>query len=227
MDYSKISRRFFAFYFDSIIVSGIVFTTLLILKLFNIGISYEGILKRDFSSIYKISFLYFIVFLVYEVIFLTSNLSSTPGKIILGMEVVSRQSSFLKVLIRVVVKAIATLPGIVIISGLVAVFSDQKQSIHDILAGTYVTDFNIRRQSYSNKMDSPEFHEEMKKRGIKTYSEQQALAQEMFGKFGKFGNNSILKTPIIWVIILLLSIFTLILYTNSVASELQSILQLK
>jgi len=227
MDYSKISKRFFAFYFDSIVVSGIVFALLLILKLINIEISYEGLLKGDISSVYKINLLYFLVFLVYEVIFLTSNLSSTPGKIILGVEVVSRQSSFVKVLIRSMVKVIVTLPGIAIISGLVAVFSDRKQSIHDMLAGTYVTDFSSRKQSFSIGMDSPEFHEEMKKRGIRTYSEQQALAQEMFGKSGKFGNGSLLKKPILWVIILLISIFVCILYFNSVASELKGILQFK
>lgn len=230
MNYAKLSRRFFAFCFDTIIVSGIVSAILLFLKflkIFDISKYAENLLKGDFSFFVNYFIISFLVYLAYEVIFLTSNLSSTPGKIILEMEVVSRKANFLKVFIRSLTKVIESSTGLIFISGLVATFSEKKQSIHDLLAKTFVTDFNIKRQSFSNIMDSPEFHEEMKRRGIKTYSQQQALVQEMLGKPGNSSNNSLLKAPLLWTIVLVFTIIIGIIYSNSVMSELKKLLHIK
>lgn len=225
MNFSKLSKRFFAFYFDTIIVSSIVSVVLLLLKRFGTGISFENISKGDFSIFTKYFLLYFLVYLIYEIIFLSTNLSSTPGKIILEMEVVSYNSNFIKVFIRSVVKVIQSLPGLIFISGLVAAFSEKKQSIHDLLARTFVTDFDSRNRSALNKMDSTEFHEEMKKRGIKTYSEQQALIQELYGNPRKFTGKNLLKSPLPWILVLIISIIFNIIFTNSLISEMKSFLQ--
>jgi len=223
MNYTRISRRFFAYYFDLLIVSGITSALLLFLKMFNLGLSLDGILEGDFSYFSKLTFLNLFIFVIYEVAFLISPLSSTPGKLILQLEVVSYNSSFIKVVIRSIVKAIDTLPGLIIISGLVAGFSDKKQSIHDMIAGTFVTDSDTRNQSFSNNMDSPEFHAEMKNRGIKTFSEQQALAQEMFGKTKNSTQKSFLASPLLWIIVLIISVVIGFIYSSTLTSELQKV----
>ncbi len=223
MNYARLSRRFFAFYFDSLIVTGIVSALLLFLKIFDVGISFEGIMEGDFSFFSRYYILYFLIYLIYEVSFLASALSSTPGKIILGIEVVSYESSFIKVFIRSLVKVIGALPGLIYISGLVAAFNEKKQSIHDLLAKTFVTDLDSRNLSFSSNMDSAEFHEEMKKRGIKTFSQQQSLAEEMFGKASK-ANNNLLTSPLLWVIVLVISIVVGFVYTRTVTSEIQKLI---
>jgi len=229
MNYSKISRRFFAYCFDTIIVYGIICVLLLflkVLKIFDISTYIENMLKGDFSFFTNYLLVCFLIYLAYEFIFLTSSLSSTPGKIILEMEVVSHKSSFTKVFIRSLVKVIQSLSCFIFISGLVAVFTEKKQTIHDLLAKTFVIDFDSRSQSLSNKMDSEAFHEEMKRRGIKTYSQQKALAEEMFGKSRKAINNSLLKAPLFWGIILILSIIIGGIYTNLVMSEIKNFLHI-
>lgn len=223
MNYAKLSRRFFAYYFDSIIVSGITSALLLFLKMFSLSISLEGLSKGDFSFFSKFYLLYLLLYLVYEVAFLVSPLSSTPGKLILELEVVSYNSSFIKVFIRSLVKVISTLPGLIFISGLVASFTEKKQSFHDMLAGTFVTDSDARNHSFSNKMDSPEFHAEMKKRGIKTFSQQQALAQEMFGKTKNSADKSFLVSPLLWIIVLIICVIIGFVYSGSLISELEKI----
>ncbi|AEV70593.1 RDD family protein [Acetivibrio clariflavus] len=225
MSYSKISRRFFAYLFDTIIVSGFVCTLLLILKFLNIFDTktlVENISKGDFSFFINYYILCFLIYLVYEVVFLTSNISSTPGKIILDMEIVSYKPSFLKGFIRSTVKVIESLSGLVIISGLVAVFTENKQSIHDLLAKTFVVDFDRRSQHIPSSMDSAEFHEEMKRRGIKTYSEQKALAQEMFGNRKKSSISFILSSPLLWAIVLVLSIIIIIIYSNVIIYQIRN-----
>lgn len=223
MNYAKLSRRFFAFYFDTLIVTGIVSVLLLLIKIFDLGISYEGILKGDFSYFSRYYILFSLIYLAYEVAFLTSALSSTPGKIILGLEVLSYESSFLKVFVRSIIKVIGALPGLIYISGLVAAFNEKKQSIHDLLAKTFVTDLDNRNQSFSSNMDSAEFHEEMIKRGIKTFSQQQALAEEMFGKASK-ANNNLFNSPLLWVIVLGISIVVSFVYARSITYEVQKLI---
>lgn len=223
MNYARLSRRFFALYFDSCIVAGIVSTLLLFLKMFDIGISFEGILEGDFSYLSRYYALFFFVYLAYEIVFLISPLSSTPGKIILGQEVVSYESSFLKVIIRSIVKVIGAFSALIYISGLVAAFNEKKQSIHDLLAKTFVTDLDRSNRAFSSNMDSSEFHEEMKKRGIKTYSQQQALAEEMFGKARK-ANNNLLMNPLLWVIVLIISIVIGLVYSRTITSEIQKLI---
>jgi len=51
--------------------------------------------------------IYAVLFFIYEIVFVASSLSATPGKIILGIEIVSdRKSSIDKVIIRALVKFI-------------------------------------------------------------------------------------------------------------------------
>jgi len=226
MSYSKISRRFFAYLFDTIIVSGIACTLLLILKLlniFDIRSVAENIVNGDFSFFVNYYILCFLIYLVYEVVFLISNLSSTPGKIILDMEIVSYKSSFLKVFIRAIVKVIESLTCLVLISGLVAVFTEKKQSIHDLLANTFVVDFDRKSHHLPSRMDSEEFHEEMKRRGIKTYSEQKALAQELFGNSKKTNIGTILSSPLLWVIVLVVSLIISTIYSNLIVYQIKKI----
>lgn len=227
MNYAKLSRRFWAYYFDSIIVSGVFSAILMFLKLLGINMSFEGVMEGDFSSLVEFYLIYFLIYLIYEVAFISSSLSSTPGKLILELEVVCSNSSFIKVFIRSLVKTIEMFPGLIIISGFIAVFNDKKQSLHDLSAGTFVTDADNRNQSFENKMNSEELYQEMKKKGIKTFSQQRALAEEMYGKTKKSSAKSFLSSPLIWLVLLGISIVISFIYSNSLASDIQNYLQFK
>ncbi|HRR05133.1 MAG TPA: RDD family protein [Bacteroidales bacterium] len=188
MSISKLTRRFWAYLFDDIIVMGIYLGILLILKYaLNMSIPIDRLLERD-TTVMKVYLLsYGLLYLFYEVFFLSLKVSATPGKMILRLEIVSdKRSSFFKVLLRSLVKVIATLTSILpFIFFVLAAFSEKKQTIHDKLAGTLVMKKNVSR-AVSREVDVEELFEEMKRRGYRTYSEQKALTEELYGS----GNNS-------------------------------------
>jgi uncharacterized RDD family membrane protein YckC len=188
MNISKLTRRFWAYIFDDIIVLGIYLGILLILKYaLNMNIPIDRLLERDPTVMAVYYFSFGLLFLVYELFFLSLKVSATPGKMMLGLEVVTDNgNSFFKVLLRSLVKVIATVTSILpFIFFLLAAFSEKKQTIHDRIAGTFVIRKNVSR-SAPREIDVEELFEEMKRRGYRTYSEQQALAEEMYGS----GNNT-------------------------------------
>lgn len=180
MNISKLFRRFWAYYFDNIIVAGIYAGILIVLKMFGVSISLQGVLEQNYTDLVTFYLTYGLLFLVYEISFLCSSLSATPGKLILGLEVVCyNQGSLFKVFIRSLVKVIATLISFVpFIFFLIAAFTENKQSPHDIIASTLVVRKN---NAASKKINNINLIEEMQKRGINTYSEQLALASELNG----------------------------------------------
>lgn len=188
MSISKLSRRFTAYYFDNNIVVGIYSGILLIIKYaLNMDIPIYRLFEGDFTawSVYILS--YGLLYLIYEVFFLSLKVSATPGKMIMRLEIVSDNgSSFFRVLLRSLVKVIAIMTIILpYIFYLLAAFSEKKQTIHDKIAGTFVIKKNVSRSS-SKEIDVEELFEEMKRRGYRTYSEQKALTEELYGS----GNNS-------------------------------------
>jgi len=61
--------------------------------------------------------------------------------------------------------------------------------LHDKAARTYVV-YKKVENNYSKKIDPKELFEEMKRRGLRTYSEQLALAEELYGKNRKKARTS-------------------------------------
>lgn len=224
MNYSAISRRFWAMFFDNCIISGIFFGLALLLKTFGVSIlSLEEMAFGDMSGMLRFYLLYVIVFFAYEVGFLSSSLSATPGKIIMEMEVACANASFLKVIIRSLIKLISNLTGLAIIFYSIALFNDKKQALHDLIAGSFVID----RESSSNAMDfaneqakKEALFEEMKSRGMRTFSEQKALEEEMYGKTKKSPINQILSGPFIWIVILVISFAVNIFGSRALVSDL-------
>ena len=61
-----------------------------------------------------------------------------------------------------------------------SIFTANKQAVHDIAADTIVMQRKKRRVVRTTNRDpSVDLFEEMKRRGLKTYSEQVALAKEL------------------------------------------------
>lgn len=203
MSVSGVLRRYFALLLDSLILAGLYFGLIMALDILGIGISLDVIIERSinisqgrfninsdlFNGYYYFWFL--MLFLIYEIGFVASGLSATPGKLILGIEVVSdSKSSIVKVILRALVKLPAVVvPPISIIYIVIALVSGKRQSLHDKVAKTYVV-YKKTSKNYSNKINTQELFEEMKRRGLRTYSEQLALAEELYGTSRKKSKKS-------------------------------------
>lgn len=209
MNYSAISRRFWAVFFDNCIIGGIFIGLALLLKMSGISIfPIEEIASGDMSGMSRFYLLYGIVFLAYEVGFLSSSLSATPGKIIMEIEVACANASFLKVILRSLIKLISTMTGLSIIFYTIAFFNEKKQALHDLIAGSFVIDREAANSAMDLTKDQAKkeaLFEEMKSRGMKTFSEQKALEEEMYGKAKKSPINTILSGSFIWIVILVIS----------------------
>ncbi len=217
MNYSELSRRFWAFFFDSIIVSGIYYGLLMILRMSGITtFSLQDLIESNFSVFAYFYISYGLFYIVYEIGFLSSNLSATPGKIILEMEVVCTNASFYKVLLRSLVKVISILTGLYIILFTIAVFNEYNQTAHDLLSGCFVIDVDNKKYS-TDLVKSKYLYDEMKNRELKTYSEQKALAEEIYGKPNKSTN--ILSSSFVWILVLFISIASVLIYTKTIYSD--------
>jgi len=141
-----------------------------------------GVLMGQVHNIAILSLIFSLIYLIYEISFLSSKLSATPGKLISGLEVVCyEKSNFQKIIIRSLIKAIAILiPPLAILLFIISALSKTKQSLHDKLSNTCVIE-NNQKNGTNPQMTLEEFFEEMKSRGLRMYSEQRALAQEIYG----------------------------------------------
>jgi|LSQX01.2.fsa_nt_gb uncharacterized RDD family membrane protein YckC len=177
MNISNLSRRFWAYFFDSLTVAGLYAGVLVLLKLLGVQIQLQGVLERNHNDLSTFYMTYCLFYTLYEVIFLYSGLSATPGKLIMGLEVVCyNNGNIIKIITRALIKSIASVITFVpVIFFFVAVFSKKKQSPHDMLAQTVV----VKKENSSSDEVTSSLYEEMQKRGVKTYSEQLALAKEM------------------------------------------------
>ncbi|NLI57111.1 MAG: RDD family protein [Clostridium sp.] len=182
MEVSKLSKRIWAYLFDIIIVTGIYAGLLVILHALGKDIPIKGVIERNPNDLALIYLTFGLLYLLYEVIFLSSNLSSTPGKLILKIQVIScKKSTVFDALIRSCIKIVATLTQIVpVLFFILSIFTANKQAVHDIAADTIVMQKKKRKVIRSTNVDpNVNLFEEMKRRGLKTYSEQVALAKEL------------------------------------------------
>ncbi|AEV70594.1 RDD family protein [Acetivibrio clariflavus] len=201
MNISKLFRRFWAYCFDFLIVLSIYWIILFLIKALcgynGITSSLEelhrilsaeiltNVLKGQAFNIIILYLIYGLVYLIYETSFLSSKLSATPGKLILGLEVVCyNKSNFQKIIIRSLLKITAILiPPFTILLFILSAFSKTKQSLYDKLSNTcVVTKDNSKKYGTNPEMTLEEFFEEMKSRGLRMYSEQRALSQEIYGR---------------------------------------------
>lgn len=196
MNIGKLFKRFWAYCFDGMIVFSIYLGTLFFIKILgNYDIISELIkeIHKTLSSeipigqaYYSLTFYlsYGLLFLIYELSFLSSKLSATPGKLALGLEVVCYNGSdFQKILIRSLLKVTTMLiPPFTLLLFILSIFSKTKQSLYDKLSNTFViTKDNSKLNGTSPQMTLEEFFEEMKSRGLRLYSEQKALSKEIYG----------------------------------------------
>ncbi len=224
MNISKLFRRFWSYCFDIIIVCGIYSGILLLTKVLDINNTlnkalqgFHTLLSKGISSellnqqAYYIALFflsYGLLFLAYEITFLSSKLSGTPGKLILGVEVgCSDKVSFYKVLVRSLIKVLTTLfIPLALVSFIASAFSQTKQSLHDRIAHTYVTVLNNPNRGTDPNMTLEEFFAEMTSRGLRMYSEQLALAEEIYGSHIIEPDKTSTRASVIGVLALVLSI---------------------
>lgn len=241
MNLGNLFKRFWSYFFDLVIVFGIYLGILLLLEIY----ANQNVTVELLKEIYKISskgfsletikenthyivifyLTYALLFLLYEIVFLSSKLSSTPGKSLLSLEVACfKKVSFLKVFTRSLVKIISTLiTPLTFLSFLVAAFTKTKQSFHDKLANTYVISIKKMPQRGSKpKMTSEEFFEEMKSRGLTLYSEQKALADEIYGSQTIELDKSSSASKFVSVLVLLVSIILCLCFVSFSYPDLQN-----
>ena len=182
MNTSKLTSRFWAYFLDSIILAGIYSGVLLILIFFfDFQMPINDFMEGEYVSTVALYLTYAILFLIYEVLFLSSKLAATPGKLLLGIELTTdKNNKFIRVLLRSLTKMIAlSLYLVHIILSILAAFSKDKRMLYDKITGTFVVNKKTRRSS-SGEIDPNELFDEMKRRGLRTYSEQKALAEELY-----------------------------------------------
>lgn len=199
MNIGKLFKRFWAYCFDSVIVFSIFWIMLFIIitlsgysginffveathKILTSEISLSLLMRQAYILVI-FYLIYGLLYLIYEISFLSSKLSATPGKLLLHLEVVCyNKSSFKKILIRSLLKVAAILiPPLTLAFFIFSSFNKTKQSLHDKLSNTCVIAKNNSRYAANPQMTLEEFFEEMKSRGLRLYSEQKALSQEIYG----------------------------------------------
>ena len=95
---------------------------------------------------------------------------------------------------------------LVLISFIVSAYSKKKQSLHDRVANTYVAVLNAPNHGTNPTMTLEEFFEEMTSRGLRMYSEQLALAEEIYGSRIIEPDNANTTSSAIGVLALVISI---------------------
>jgi uncharacterized RDD family membrane protein YckC len=195
MNISKLFRRFLACCFDVIVVFGIYFVIIFFIKilsgnngtttLFKTTNTISLDLLKSYTHYIVLFYLFYgFLFLIYELCFLGSKLSATPGKLVLSLEVACYSgSNFKKLLIRSLLKVLAILvTPLSLLLFIASAFNKTKQSLYDKLTNTCViTKDNRKLRGANPHMTLEEFFEEMKSRGLRMYSEQKALSEEIYG----------------------------------------------
>lgn len=101
---------------------------------------YNDTFVRDMSeAIGPLYYLIFVIWWLYEALFLASSWQATPGKRILNLYVTDKEGyrlSFAAATIRYLGKLLGTL--IFFVGYLLALFSRRRQALHDMIAGTLV-----------------------------------------------------------------------------------------
>lgn len=139
-------RRLIAWIIDYLLVtfiSSIILSFLLVVVFGFEGpetFEYNETFVRDMSdAIGPWQYLIFVIWWLYEALFLASSWQATPGKRILNLYVSDKEGyrlSFATATIRYLGKLLGTL--IFFIGYLLALFSRRRQALHDMIAGTLV-----------------------------------------------------------------------------------------
>lgn len=82
----------------------------------------------------------FVIWLIYSVGFISSNLQATPGKLLVKLKVTDgdgQRLSVLRALGRELSKIVSTI--ILLIGFIMVAFTDRKRGLHDMMAGTLVS----------------------------------------------------------------------------------------
>lgn len=141
MSYAGFFKRFAAFIIDNIIVIAVyVLLVLLLGKLTFLGVG-PGF----------ISFAFVMVFVLYYAAFDSSKYQATPGKMLFGVKVVvsgGGRISFAAACLRSFIKNVSLLflPVYAL-----CIFTDKKQNIHDLAAGSFVVNKSFPGQSKTGK----------------------------------------------------------------------------
>lgn len=144
MQYAGFWKRFFAMLIDSAILS-IVFLFLGIL-VFMGALSGSGLAE---PMALGFNVMAWVITTLYFAVMESSDSQATLGKMALGIKVTDSQGrrlTFANALLREVFKIVSTI--IIYIGYIMAAFTEKKQALHDIMAGTLVVDKNYSRQDY-------------------------------------------------------------------------------
>lgn len=136
--FAGFGQRLGALLIDSLII--FIFVAICIRILANSNLHFS---EMDGSSIIGIILMYFLglplLGIIYQSAFECSKFQGTPGKIAIGIKVVTKQGSrvsFFQAFIRNLGKIISS--SILYIGFLIALFNDEKQTLHDMMSSTYV-----------------------------------------------------------------------------------------
>jgi uncharacterized RDD family membrane protein YckC len=128
MNYAGFWRRFAALLIDAIIIWLISMVTIIAFYIPPIGIIIAGF---------------------YHVIFETSPLRATPGKALMKIAVVKSNGSLLTIKDSIIRFAVSFISSFILLIGyLMAVFTQRKQTLHDIIADTIVINEVFAEQNF-------------------------------------------------------------------------------
>ncbi len=142
--YGGFWRRLLAFIIDGLVIGAVMMPFGLGLGLAHIGAALNGDMTREalvaliMASIF-VWFIRVIVSWAYGAGFESSRLQATPGKMLLGLKVTDlegRRITFLRATGRALGKWVSG--ALLGIGYLLVAFTDRKQGLHDLMAGTLV-----------------------------------------------------------------------------------------
>jgi uncharacterized RDD family membrane protein YckC len=127
--YATFGRRFLALVIDGIIL---------------------GICESIFESVFGSRVLgmgaTFIVGMLYSVLLESSDRQATLGKMALGLRVTDTEGRTLSVGVAALRNFVKSLNGLIFFIGcMMAIFSQRKQSLHDVVAGSLVLEYEPQR----------------------------------------------------------------------------------
>ena len=144
--YTGIWKRVVAFIIDTVILIG-----LFIVTVFSINIilaipqektlfSFYALIEHYNSYLLLYAGIGSILWLLYEIFFLQSKLSATPGKLFLGLKVSYRKKATYLIVIRTLLKFLLTLTVFgIFIEFLVMYINKDRRTLHDFVAGTQIS----------------------------------------------------------------------------------------
>ncbi len=149
--YSGFWRRFFAYIIDALIIAIVTAACIIAPLVFIVANGANGRASLSFVYLIEMSAI-FVIFLLYDSIFLSLGTMATPGKLVLGIKVTDlngNRLSFPRALLRTIFKfgfsivsvlipVLSLISLVVLLNPFLIVLTEKKQAIHDFIAGTVV-----------------------------------------------------------------------------------------